>query len=83
MIVVTNSGPLMALAKLGLLDLLGRLYGKVYMPGAVYDEVVLRGEEGGFSDSLQVKLAIQRKQLTELSTFVKFAEAGKVNYNPK
>ena len=50
MIVVTNSGPLMALAKLGLLDLLGRLYGKVYMPGAVYDEVVLRGEEGGFSD---------------------------------
>ena len=51
MIVVTNSGPLMALAKLGLLDLLGRLYGKVYMPGAVYDEVVLRGEEGGFSDS--------------------------------
>jgi predicted nucleic acid-binding protein len=51
------------LAKLGLLDMLGRLYGKVYMPGAVYDEVVLRGEEGGFSDSLQVKLAIQRKQL--------------------
>jgi predicted nucleic acid-binding protein len=50
MIVVTNSGPLMALAKLGLLDLLGRLYGKVYMPGAVYDEVVLRGKEGGFSD---------------------------------
>ena len=27
------------------------------------DEVVLRGEAGGFSDSLQVKLAIQRKQL--------------------
>jgi len=63
MIVVTNSGPLMALAKLGLLDLLGRLYGKVYMPVAVYDEVVVRGEEGGFSDSLQVKLAVQRKQL--------------------
>ena len=63
MIVVTNSGPLMALAKLGLLNLLGRLYGKVYMPVAVYNEVVLRGSEGGFSDSLQVKLAIQRKQL--------------------
>jgi len=63
MIVVTNSGPLMALAKLGLLDLLGRLYGKVYMPVAVYDEVVERGEEGGFSDSLQVKLEIQREHL--------------------
>ena len=52
MIVVSNSGPLMALAKLGLLDLLGQLYGKVYMPGAVYDEVVLRVEGGGFSDNI-------------------------------
>lgn len=33
------------------------------MPGAVYDEVVLRGMEQGFSDSLQVKLAIQQKHL--------------------
>jgi len=29
MIVITNSGPLMALAKLGLLHLLGRIYEKV------------------------------------------------------
>jgi predicted nucleic acid-binding protein len=63
MIVVTNAGPLMALAKLGLLHLLGRLYEKVLMPGAVYDEVVLRGMEQGFSDSLQVRLAIQQKYL--------------------
>jgi len=45
MIVVTNAGPLMALAKLGLLHLLGQLYGKVEMPTAVYNEVVLRGME--------------------------------------
>ena len=63
MIVVTNAGPLMALAKLGLLHLLDRLYGNVLMPVAVYDEVVLRGMEQGFSDSLQVKLAIQQKHL--------------------
>ncbi|MEA3416289.1 MAG: DUF3368 domain-containing protein [Thermodesulfobacteriota bacterium] len=63
MIVVTNAGPLMALAKLGLLYLLGRLYRKVEMPVAVYDEVVLRGMEQGFSDSLQVKLAVQQKYL--------------------
>lgn len=63
MIVVTNAGPLMALAKLGLLHLLGRLYGKVQMPMAVYDEVVLRGMEQGFSNSLQVKLAVQQKTL--------------------
>jgi predicted nucleic acid-binding protein len=53
----------MALGKLGLLHLLGRLYGKVLMPGAVYDEVVLRDMEQGFFDSLQVKLAIQQKHL--------------------
>lgn len=35
--VVTNSGPLIALAKLGLLDKLGLLYEKVAMPKAVYD----------------------------------------------
>lgn len=63
MIVITNSSPLMALAKLGLLHLLGRIYGKVEMPEAVYDEVVLRGLEQGFSDSLHIRLAIQRKQL--------------------
>ncbi len=31
--VITNSGPLIALAKLGFLDVLGRLYEKVMMPG--------------------------------------------------
>lgn len=63
MIVVTNAGPLMALAKLGFLHLLGPLYGKVLMPGAVYDEVVQCGMDQGFPDSLQVKLAIQQKHL--------------------
>ena len=45
MIVVTNSGPLMALGKLGLLDLLPRLYGEVRMPAAVYAEGVERGRD--------------------------------------
>ena len=43
MIVITNSGPLMALAKLGLLHLLGRIYGKVEMPEAVYSEAQVLG----------------------------------------
>jgi predicted nucleic acid-binding protein len=63
MIVVTNSGPLIALAKLGLLYLLQRIYGQVYVPKAVYHEVVERGEKGGYSDALQAKLAVQRGQL--------------------
>lgn len=61
--VVTNSGPLMSLGKLGHLDLLGRLYEQVTMPAAVYDEVVVKGLMRGCLDSYQVQLAMQRKYL--------------------
>jgi predicted nucleic acid-binding protein len=63
MIVVANSGPLMALGKLGLLELLPRLYEQVRLPAAVYTEVVVRGGERGYPDALLVQVAIQRGQL--------------------
>ena len=37
--VVSNSGPLIALATVGQLDVLGSLYGSVLMPGAVFRKV--------------------------------------------
>lgn len=37
--IVTNSGPLIILAAVGQLDLVGRLYGSVLVPGAVFAEV--------------------------------------------
>jgi uncharacterized protein len=43
MIVVTNAGPLIALAQIGHFDLLSRLYRSVYIPPAVHDEVVVSG----------------------------------------
>jgi len=61
--VVADSGPLMALGKLGLLDVLGRLYGEVAIPEAVYREVVMRGSEQGRLDSLQVELSLRRGNL--------------------
>ncbi len=42
--VVSNSGPLIALATVGKLDLLKDLFGQIYTPAAVYDEVVVHGE---------------------------------------
>ena len=66
MIVVINSGPLMALAKLGLLDLLPRLYGQVSFPTAVFAEVVVRGRERGYSDAFLVQLAVQQWKLKVL-----------------
>lgn len=63
MIVIANSGPLMALGKLGLLELLPRLYGQVQLPIAVHTEVVVRGCELGYPDAFLVQMAIQRGQL--------------------
>ena len=64
MIVIINSGPLMALGKLGLLDLLSRLYGTVKFPTAVFNEVVVRGRERGYFDAFLVQMAIQQGKLT-------------------
>jgi len=61
--VIIDSGPLMALAKLGLIDLLPRLYGQVSLPTAVFTEVVERGRERGYDDAYLVQLAIQQGKL--------------------
>jgi predicted nucleic acid-binding protein len=43
--VVTNAGPLIALAQIGRLNLLQLLYDELYLPHAVFDEVVTFGRE--------------------------------------
>lgn len=43
MIVVSNSSPLIALSIVNSLDLLHALYGTIYIPKAVFHEVVIRG----------------------------------------
>ncbi len=54
---VSNSGPLIHLAKAGLLDLL-QLY-NVVIPVEVKYEVVDRGKEKGFSDAFLVEKAVE------------------------
>ena len=53
--VVSNSGPLIALATVGQLDVLGSLYGSVLIPGAVFREVTEAG--GGRPGALEVASA--------------------------
>ncbi len=43
MIVIADSGPIIHLSHLRLLDLLPAIYGRILVPEAVYDEVVHRG----------------------------------------
>jgi predicted nucleic acid-binding protein len=47
MIVVSNTTPLIGMAVVGRFDLLRRLFGKIYIPQAVYDEAVVAGREQG------------------------------------
>jgi len=52
--VVSNAGPLIALAKLNLLDILSKLYGRVHIPLAVYEEAVIAGMQRGYEDAFRL-----------------------------
>jgi predicted nucleic acid-binding protein len=56
--VVSNTSPLLYLAKLGKLDLLKKLFDKIIIPETVYEEVVLKGKERGFIDAVVIDKAI-------------------------
>ena len=43
--VVVNSTPIISLDSIGRLDLLAKLYSKIYIPYAVYEEVCVDGDE--------------------------------------
>lgn len=51
MTATTNTGPLIALAKLYHLHLLPALYGPLIVPQAVYDECVIEGQTRGYQDA--------------------------------
>lgn len=59
MIVVSNSSSLISLGKLGMLFLLKKLYGRVIISQAVYEEVVVRGLEENHKEASQVVILIE------------------------
>lgn len=61
MIVVTNTGPLIVLAKLNHLHLLGALYERVVVPQAVYYEAVVHGQARGYSDASLIESFLRGK----------------------
>ena len=63
MTVVSNAGPLIALAKLGRLALLGQLYGCVLIPEEVYQEVVVNGMRFGAPDADVVQFFIDQGEI--------------------
>ena len=45
MIVISNSSPLIALSRIRKLEILKRLFGRIYIPGIVYEEVVVQSTD--------------------------------------
>lgn len=86
MIVVSNTTPLIGLATIHRFDLLRQLFGRLYIPQAVYDEAVTAGREVGgakqeassatwievvpVKDRLAVKVLLDELDLGEAETIV-------------
>ena len=60
--VVSNSGPLMALAKLNLLHLLKELYGHVAYSRSVYEETVIEGIRHGHEDARTLRSFLEQME---------------------
>lgn len=60
--VLSNSGPLIALGKLNRLTVLSDLYGTIHIPRTVYGEVVATGIAEGRTDAYSVKFFLERYQ---------------------
>lgn len=60
MIAVSNSGPLIHLAKVGCLDLLNKLFEHVIISEVVYNETVDKGLKENYPDAVIIKKAIEK-----------------------
>ena len=84
---VADSTCVIHLARIGRLDLLKAVYGKVLMPREVYNETVKRGKERGFIDAEIIEKAIKeglieikglsKAQKKEVERLCSFAAIGR------
>ena len=68
MIVVTNSTPIISLAKIDKLHLLRDIFGKIYVPNAVYKEVVLKGKGRPGSKEIQEAEWVASKEVYNITS---------------
>lgn len=64
MTIVSDASPLINLARIGKLDLLLQLYGELYLPEAVWQEVVVRGAGQPGAGEIQTAAWIKRHAVT-------------------
>ncbi len=64
MSVVSNASPIIHLARIGQLELLRQLYGEIFVPEAVWEEVVVKGEGKIGAEEIQRAKWIKRKRVS-------------------
>ena len=89
--IISNSSPLILLAKIGKLNLLEKLYKRITLPYAVYNEVVARGKSENYSDAALIEKNINefifvkhlnqeyKKEAEKLSSIVGFGESEAIS----
>jgi len=64
MSVVSNASPIIHLARVGQLELLRQLYGEIFVPEAVWEEVVIKGKGKAGSKEIRQAKWIKRKRVS-------------------
>ena len=83
--IISDSSPLIHLAKIGWLTLLNKLFKRVIIPKSVFEEVVIKGEEKGYFDAKIIRKAteewieirgLNKEELEELHALLKISPMG-------
>lgn len=66
--IIFDSSPLIHLTKIGKIEFVLKLFGKIYIPVAVYEEVVEKGLKFGYSDAILIQNLENEKQILKMKT---------------
>lgn len=78
--IVSDAGPLIAFARIGRLDLLHRVVGEIFIPGAVYEELVVKGRGRPGAREIEESTWISRHTVNqEPAAFSRRLHAGQLN----
>ena len=64
-IFVSNSGPIISFARAGCLDLLEKVIGELWIPEAVYEDIVVKGKGRPGSDEVRRGKWLKRKEIKD------------------
>ena len=77
--IISNSSPLILLAKINKLEVLKTLYGNIFIPRQVYNEVIIQGKNENYSDAALVEKYINEFIFVKDLNAERYKEAEKLN----